>query len=261
MNGSGGRHVLVLGGSTESRRLAALLAGNPALRVTTSLAGRVSTPAHHDGEVRVGGFGGAEGLARWLHEHAVDAVVDATHPFAEAISDHAVRAAAKAGVPLLAVRRPAWTAGPKDDWRAVGSFAEAAELLPAIGGRVFLATGRQAVAAFADLDDLWFLVRSVDPPEPPMPRRTRVLLDRGPYTVEGEAALLREHRIEVVVTRNSGGDATAGKLVAARELGLPVVVVQRPPVAAGVAAVPDPAGAVDWLSGLDRRSGGAGRCP
>lgn len=257
-------HVLILGGTAEARRLAAVLADDQRFRVTTSLAGRVTTPTVHAGEVRSGGFGGAEGLARWLRERGTDALVDATHPFAEVISRHAVRAAAAAKIPLLAVRRPGWVQGPGDDWRSVGSLDEAAALLPELGTRILLTIGRQGLPAFADLDELWFLIRSVDPPEPPMPRHAEVVLARGPFTVQDELALLRAHQVDVVVTRDSGGDATAAKLVAARTLGTPVVVICRPPLPSGIPVVEDVAGAVEWLSRLllaGRDPGGADTCP
>ncbi|MGP3983216.1 cobalt-precorrin-6A reductase [Streptomyces sp. KR80] len=244
---SGTRHVLVLGGTTEARRLATELTDDPALKVTSSLAGRVARPRLPAGDVRIGGFGGPEGLARWLREHQVDALIDATHPFAGTISFHAARAAAAVHVPLLALRRPGWVAGDGDTWHAAASLDEAAELLPALGERVFLTTGRTGLSTFAHLTGLWFLVRSVEPPEPPQPPRMQVLLDRGPFTVEGEAELLHRHRIDVLVTKDSGGPATAAKLTAARAAGLPVVVVRRPAVPEGVPVAADPAEAVAWL--------------
>lgn len=242
-------HVLILGGTTEARRLAELLAAGPpgprsGLRVTNSLAGRVSAPRMPPGEVRVGGFGGAEGLADWLREHGVDLLVDATHPFAGTISFNAARAAATAQVPLLALRRPGWEPREGDVWHETGSLAQAAGLLPSLGRRVFLTTGRMGLSAFAALDDLWFLVRSVDAPEPPCPSRMEVLLERGPFTLDGERELLRRHRIDVLVTKDSGGAATAPKLTAAREAGLPVVVVRRPAVPEGVTVVTEPEQAV-----------------
>jgi precorrin-6A/cobalt-precorrin-6A reductase len=240
-------HVLVLGGTTEARQLAAELAVRPGVRVTTSLAGRVSRPGALEGDVRIGGFGGAEGLAEWLREHGVAAVVDATHPFASGITANAARAAAATGIPAVVLRRPGWRPGPGDRWHSTASLAEAAALLPALGRRVFLTTGRLGLAAFADLAALHFLVRSVEAPEPPLPPHTEVLLARGPFTVDGEEALLREHRIDVLVTKDSGGDATAAKLTAARELGLPVVVVRRPPLPEHVTAVPDVASALARL--------------
>ncbi|MDX2604926.1 cobalt-precorrin-6A reductase [Streptomyces caniscabiei] len=241
-------HVLILGGTTEARRLAELLHTTPGVRLTSSLAGRVASPRLPPGEVRVGGFGGAEGLAAWLREHGVDAFIDATHPFAGTMSFHAAQAAATTHVPLLALRRPGWVPGPDDDWRDAGSLTEAARLLPTLGRRVFLTTGRMGLAAFAALDDLWFLVRSVDPPEAPYPARTEVLLDRGPFSLDGERELLRRHRVDVVVTKDSGGAATAPKLTAAREAGLPVVVVRRPPVPEDVPVVADPEAAARWVA-------------
>ncbi|MFC5721453.1 cobalt-precorrin-6A reductase [Streptomyces gamaensis] len=243
------RHILILGGTTEARRLAAELAGTPGLRLTSSLAGRVTAPRLPAGDVRIGGFGGPEGLARWLREQRVDALIDATHPFAEKISANAAAAAADVHIPLLAVRRPGWVPVAGDDWRFVSSLAEAADALPALGSRVFLTTGRMGLASFAHCEELWFLVRSVDAPEGAVPPRMSVLLDRGPFTVEGERALLRQHAIEVLVTKDSGATATSAKLVAAREAGLPVVVVRRPAVPVGVAVVPDVAGAVGWVCG------------
>ncbi|HEU4423408.1 MAG TPA: cobalt-precorrin-6A reductase [Pilimelia sp.] len=248
--------VLLLGGTAEARRLAGLLAGRPGLRVVTSLAGRVSLPVQPAGEVRTGGFGGPAGLAAWLRAERAGAVVDATHPFATRITASAVAAAAEAGVPLLALRRPGWTAGPGDDWRRVPSLATAAQAVAGLGGRVFLTTGRGGLAAFAHLDRQWFLLRCVDPPEPPAPPHLVVLLDRGPFTVEGELRLMRDHAIDVLVTKDSGGEMTAAKLTAARRLDLPVVMVDRPPLplprpgGAGPAVVETVDAAVAWLAAL-----------
>jgi precorrin-6A/cobalt-precorrin-6A reductase len=240
-------NILVLGGTDEARRLAAALAGRPGTHLVSSLAGRVRNPKLPVGEVHEGGFGGPEGLAAWLAERRIDVVVDATHPFAARMTASAVEATAGAGVPLLILRRPGWQAGPGDDWRWVPSLAAAAELLPELGERVFLSTGRRSLPVFAGLDDLWFLARSVDPPEPPLPRRLEVLLSRGPFTVEGELALMREHRVDMLVTKDSGGEMTTAKLLAARELGLPVVIVRRSPPPGGVAAVETVEAAVAWL--------------
>ncbi|MFI7102064.1 cobalt-precorrin-6A reductase [Streptomyces sp. NPDC050161] len=243
-----GRHVLVLGGTTEARELAAELAATaPDVQVTSSLAGRVGTPRLPVGEVRIGGFGGPDGLARWLREHAVDVLIDATHPFANTISLHAAQAAATAHVPLLSLRRPGWVPGPGDNWHPVASLDEAAAALPALGSRIFLTTGRMGLAHFAHLADLWFLVRSVDAPEAPHPPRMRTLLDRGPFTLDGERALIADHRIDVLVTKDSGAAATAPKLAAAREAGIPVVLVTRPPAPDGVPTVAGPAEAARWV--------------
>lgn len=239
--------VLVLGGTAEARRLSTALADAPDVHAVTSLAGRVSAPALPPGEVRVGGFGGAAGLASWLREHRIDAVVDATHPFAAVISASAVTAGRDAGVPLLALRRPGWTERPGDDWRRVPSLDAAAAALPALGERVLLTTGRQGLAAFAGVDACWFLVRTVDPPEAPTPRRMELVLDRGPFTLDGERALLAGRRIDVLVTKDSGGPMTVAKLDAARELGVPVVMVDRPPPP-DAPAVTTVDGALAWVT-------------
>ncbi|MBD0708993.1 MULTISPECIES: cobalt-precorrin-6A reductase [unclassified Streptomyces] len=243
-------HILILGGTTEARALAGLLhaEGRPDLRVTSSLAGRVARPRLPEGEVRIGGFGGVDGLVEWLGGHAVDAVIDATHPFAGRISFNAARAAATAHVPLLALRRPGWVPAEGDRWHSVPSLEAAAETLDGLGDRVFLTTGRMGLATFAGLPQ-WFLVRSVDAPEGPAPARTELLLDRGPFTLDGERDLLARHRIDVVVTKDSGGAATAPKLTAAREAGLPVVLVRRPPAPGGVPVAETAGEAAGWVSG------------
>lgn len=245
--------VLILGGTAEARRLAAELDALPGVSVISSLAGRTSTPLLPPGRVRIGGFGGAAGLAAFVRESGVDAIVDATHPFAAVISASAATAGAGTGVPLLALRRPGWTAVDGDDWHRVTSVAAAAEALPALGRRALLTTGRQTLAAFAALDEVWFLVRAVEPPDPPVPARTTVLLDRGPFTLDGERALLREHRIDVVVTKDSGSPAVTAKLDAARSLRVPVLIVDRPAPASGVPSVATVREAVAWVAGLRRR--------
>ncbi len=245
--------VLVLGGTSEARALAARLAGRPGLRVVSSLAGRVSNPSLPAGEVRVGGFGGAAGLAAYARAEGVGAVVDATHPFAETISAHAVEACAVAGLPLLRLARPGWTPGEGDDWHGAGSLDEAAALLPRLGTRVFLTTGRQGLASFAPVD-LWFLIRCVDPPSGPLPARHEVLLARGPYYRGAERALMARFAIDVLVTKNSGGPLTAGKLDAARDLQIPVVMVSRP-AAAATESVTAVGGAVRWVENHIARPG------
>jgi precorrin-6A/cobalt-precorrin-6A reductase len=221
--------VLVLGGTAEARELAAALAdAEPRLRVVSSLAGRVARPRLPAGEVRIGGFGGPDGLAAWLAEHEVRAVVDATHPFAERISASAAAACERCELPLLRLEREGWRPRAGDRWRWVADVDEASRTFEH-GARVLLTTGRQGLAAFAHRDDAWFLIRTVDPPQPPLPPRHELLLDRGPYTLQGELALVDGHAIDVVVTKDSGGAHTRAKLDAARERGLPVVVVRRPP--------------------------------
>ena len=237
--------VLILGGTAEARALAARLDGE-GVAVTSSLAGRVANPRLPAGDVRIGGFGGPEALARWLAENDVAAVIDATHPFAERISASAARAAPAAGVALLRLERPGWTEQPGDRWHWVDDLGQAAAAIGSLGERVLLTTGRQGLAAFAPVAHAWFLVRCVDQPDPPLPPRHELLLDRGPYTLDGELALIDDHRIDLVVTKDSGGAHTEAKLDAARGRGLPVIVVRRPPRPAvpSVATVDE---AVDWV--------------
>lgn len=217
--------VLVLGGTREARELATRLVGE-GVAVVTALAGRTEAPLMPPGEVRIGGFGGAEGLARWLQEREIERVVDATHPFAARISESARTACAAAGVPLETVERAGYEEGADDDWRWVDSLAEAARA--AEGHRVLLTTGRLGLDAFADAD-AWFLIRCITRPETPLPPG-ELLLERGPFTLDGELDLIDRYNIDMVITKDSGGPAP--KLEAAHRRGLPVVVVRRPePVA------------------------------
>ncbi|MFF0813681.1 cobalt-precorrin-6A reductase [Rhodococcus sp. NPDC003318] len=244
--------LLVLGGTSEARALAGVLVDEPGIECVSSLAGRVREPRLPAGEVRVGGFGGVDGLATWLRDNGVDAVVDATHPFAARITANAAAATARVGTPLLVLRRPAWVPVAGDRWHPVPDLATAARTVPTLGERILLTIGRQGVDAFADAPGR-YLIRAIDPPEGALPAETELLLDRGPFTVESEIALLRDHRIEVVVTKNSGGPLTEAKLVAARESGIPVVVVERPALPAGVPVV----GAVTEASAWVHRVGAA----
>jgi precorrin-6A/cobalt-precorrin-6A reductase len=220
--------ILILGGTAEARALADEFdsAGVP---VVSSLAGRVSDPRLPAGETRIGGFGGPRALAEWLELREVSAIVDATHPFAARISASAVEAAALSSRPLLRVERPAWQEREGDRWQRVRDLDEAVGVLPRLGQRVFLTSGRQGLAAFAALDDLWFLIRCVEAPVTDLPRMHELVLARGPYTHAAERELFEDHRIDVLVTKNSGGDLTQPKLDVARERGLPVVMVDRPP--------------------------------
>ncbi len=239
--------VLILGGTGEARKLAAGLraAGTDVL---SSLAARTRQPRLPDGPVHTGGFGGPDGLAAFLREERITHLIDATHPFADVITANAALAAGDAGVPRLVLRQPAWDADPA--WDTVADIREAAETVRAWPGEaVFLTTGRRELAAFAADDGHRFLVRTVDPPEGPVPPRMTLILGRGPYTVEGESALLRDHGIGLLVTKNSGGSMTAAKLRAARDLGIQVVMVRRPPLPPGsrvVATIPE---ALHWISG------------
>jgi precorrin-6A/cobalt-precorrin-6A reductase len=236
--------VLLLGGTGEARRLAeALVAGG--VDVVSSLAGRVAQPVLPPGEVRIGGFGGAEGLVAWLRANPVRGVVDATHPFAATMTRNAASATAATGTPLLRLHRPGWTALPGDDWRWVDSLEEAATAV-GLFAHVFVTTGRLGLHAFAGLP-MEVVLRTVEPPEPPLPARTTVVLGRGPFTVGSELALMREHAVDVVVTKDSGGGMTAAKLTAARELGIPVVLVRRPPLPVGVPVVESVEAARAWV--------------
>jgi len=236
--------VLVLGGTAEARALAAQLVAD-GVDVLSSLAGRVSQPALPVGRVRVGGFGGVEGLAAFLVEHQVDAVVDATHPFAATISANAAAASAATGTPLLRLARPGWSDhADADRWTWVDDV-EAVLALP--GERPFLTTGRQGLAAFLPWAARAVLVRVVDPPDLDLPPAWRVLRSRGPYALDGERAILTEHRADLLVTKDSGGTHTEAKLDAARELGVPVVVVRRPAPPVGVPTVADVPAAAAWV--------------
>ncbi len=246
--------VLLLGGTTEGAALAKALADDPRFAVTTSLAGRTRRPAALPGTVRVGGFGGAAGLASYLAEQRIDSLVDATHPFAATISRHAAEACHATGTARLRLVRPPWRAAPGDQWVEVASAAEAATCLPGAGRRAFLTVGRRALASFADRPHTWYLVRVVDPPDTPLIDAPHlVIAARGPFALEDEIALLRRHRIEVLVTRNSGGTATRAKLDAARRLGLPVVMIARPEEPSGerVASVEE---TMEWLGARLRGS-------
>ena len=240
--------MLVLGGTGEARALAAALRGTPEVRVVSTLAGRVARPRLPAGEVRIGGFGGPAGLAAYLRAERVDAVVDATHPFAERMSWSAAEACAETGIALLRLERPAFERDPEIDWRAAASLDAAAALLPGAGRRVFLTTGRQGLAAFARVEHAFFLVRCVEPPEPAtLPADHELVLDRGPFSLAGELSLIDRHALDVLVTKDSGGDMTRAKLDAARARGLPVIVVARPPrpAAQTVATVEQ---ALRWLA-------------
>jgi precorrin-6A/cobalt-precorrin-6A reductase len=237
--------ILILGGTGEARELAAGLTTAGA-DVLSSLAGRVRQPRLPDGPVRIGGFGGADGLAAFLREERITHLVDATHPFAETITANAARAAADAGVPRLVLRRPGWAADRA--WDEVPDIrAAAAAVRGWPGERVFLTTGRRDLGVFAADDRHQFLVRTVDPPDGPVPPRMTLVLDRGPYTVESESVLIADHRIGLLVTKNSGGPMTSAKLTAARDLGVQVVMVQRPPLPPGSAVAATVPAALRWL--------------
>ncbi|MCW2658975.1 MAG: Cobalt-precorrin-6x reductase [Mycobacterium sp.] len=239
--------VLLLGGTAEARALAKTL--HPRVDIISSLAGRVPDPALPVGPVRIGGFGGVDGLRRWLRDEHIGAVVDATHPFAATMTAHAAEACAALRLPHLVLARAAWAPG---NAIVVESDTEAAKAAAKQQySRVFLTTGRSSVQAFAD-SDAWFLIRAVTAPDAAsLPRHHQLLLSRGPYRYDGELSLLAEHRIEALVTKNSGGDMTRAKLDAAAALHIPVVMVARPRLPAGVTAVGTVEDAAEWVAGLD----------
>ena len=235
--------VLLLGGTAEARALAEQL--HPHVDIISSLAGRVPNPALPVGPVRIGGFGGVEGLRAWLVDNDITAVVDATHPFAATITANAAAACAELGLPHLVLHRPPWDPAGAT---VVCSDTEAAEVVADKGySRVFLTTGRSSVAAFAD-GDAWFLIRVVTAPDVAvLPANHEVLLSRGPYHFDSECELLRSRNIEVLVTKNSGGALTEAKLGAARALDVDVIMIERPALPAGVQVVGSVQEALVWV--------------
>ncbi|KQU47940.1 cobalt-precorrin-6X reductase [Rhodococcus sp. Leaf278] len=239
--------VLILGGTTEARALAAALDRVRGIETVTSLAGRVARPILPVGQTRIGGFGGPDALAEWLRDNAVDVVVDATHPFASTIGTHAEHATAATGAALLVLTRPPWNEVEGDRWTYVPSLPDAAAAITP-GSRVFLTTGRQGVHHFASVDHSWFLVRSIDPPTGPVPSRMRLLLDRGPFDLDHESKVLADNRIDLLITKNSGGDMMRAKLDAARAASIPVLMVARPAAPNSAPIVYEVETAVDWLT-------------
>jgi precorrin-6A/cobalt-precorrin-6A reductase len=237
--------VLILGGTGEARELAAALVAH-AHEVTTSLAGRTSEPLLPAGAVRVGGFGGAEGLAAYLRALGVERLVDATHPYADEISANAVAATEQTGVPLVRLMRAPWAEPAGARWRHVGSIEAAAAVLPS-GARVLVTSGHEGLDELLARDDCRFVVRLIEAPERAMPGHAKLLLARPPYDLEGERELMRRERITHLVSKNSGGEQTAAKLEAARELGVEVVMVDRPgyPAAVEVETVMEAVAAIE----------------
>lgn len=244
-----GRRLLILGGTAEARALAARLV-DQGHQVTSSLAGRVSNPALPAGEVRIGGFGGVDGLVDHLTTTRPDAVVDATHPYAATMTAHALAATDEVGIPLIRLARPGWGDHPDaGDWIWVDDHRRAATVAADRSRRPFLTTGRQTLDRYSVLADHDALIRVVEPPTEPLPQRWTLIRDRGPYRITGELELLRARGIDALVTKDSGGRYTSAKLDAAQVLGVPVVVVRRPPPPAGVQLV---ASVDEALDGLDR---------
>lgn len=243
--------LLILGGTTEATALGKLIDAqgllSKGLHATMSFAGRVERPARHPVPRRIGGFGGVAGLVRYLRDHGVTHVVDATHPFASQMSFNAVEACAQAGVPLIALTRPAWQAEPGDSWTHVPDIAGAVAALDRPAQNVMLAVGRMHLEAFAPNPQHRYLLRLVDAPStpPPFPHHA-IEVSRGPFTHDGDLALMQSHEIQLVVSKNAGGTGAYAKISAARALGLPVVMIDRPsqPERAECA---DPQGVLDWM--------------
>lgn len=244
-------NLLLLGGASEAVQLGRILAAR-GVKATISLAGRVKDPAAQPLPMRVGGFGGIEGLTAWLKDHAISHVIDATHPFAAQMSANAVAACERAGIPLLALTRAPWVAGEGDRWITVPDIDAAAAALKGPAQRVFLAVGRINLAAFACQPQHDYLLRLIDPPGAlPLPK-AKAIIARGPFDLEGDLALMRTHRIEVVVSKNAGGTGARAKIDAARALGLPVIMIDRPaiPRRAETHNIED---ALAWLHGAAER--------
>ncbi len=238
--------ILILGGTGDATTLAAKASQIPDLEVVSSIAGRTQTPIAPVGAIRVGGFGGAAGLAQYLRENQIDRVIDATHPFAAQISWNAAQAAAEVGIPHVMLIRPAWEKTEHDRWIEVADIESAVCRVEAQGQRVFLTIGRQQLAPFARLQNIWFLMRSIDSPTSSIPNG-KILLDRGPFTVQDERRLIADYNIDMIVSKNSGGNATYAKIIAAREMEIPIVMIDRPavPIAPQVSSVD---AALRWLT-------------
>ncbi|MEB3151719.1 MAG: cobalt-precorrin-6A reductase [Sphaerospermopsis sp.] len=239
--------VLILGGTGDAAELTARINNITGIEAIASLAGRTREPITPIGNVRVGGFGGVTGLVEYLKHQKIDVLIDATHPFANHISWNAAAAATQMGIPRLLVNRPPWEKQPGDLWIEVENNTEAAAALENQAQRVFLTIGRQEISAFSHLQEMWFLMRMIDPPNadvviPP----GLMLFDRGPFTLEDEREILTKYNIDTIVSKNSGGNATYPKIIAAREMGIKVVMVKRPPVPPGE-QVADVESAVKWL--------------
>jgi precorrin-6A/cobalt-precorrin-6A reductase len=239
--------ILILGGTTEARVLGERLAKRGVLDVTLSLAGRTAAPVPHAVPVRVGGFGGAAGLADYLAEERIGAMIDATHPYATVISENAIAAARQTTVPFMTLRRPPWTAVAGDRWIEVNDASAAVSTIGTESRGVFVALGRNELKPFAGAPQHRYLVRSVDPVDPPLPLpHVSYVTARGPFSEVDDRALMTAHAIDVVIAKNSGGSAAYGKIAAARALGIAVILLRRP-AAPDVPAVKTVEEAIAWL--------------
>lgn len=238
--------VLILGGTAEAAALARALSDWPDYDVIVSLAGRTRTPERVAGTMRIGGFGGPDGLASYLRDQSIDALIDATHPFAEQMGRHAVLAVEQASIQRLRLVRHPWEKKPGDNWVDAIDIVDAAAMLQGLARRVFITSGHRDIEAFAELDDIWFLIRTIEPVARPLPGQVLCVQAKGPFDEADETALLQKHRIDAIVTKASGGEATYAKIAAARRLGLPVVMIQRPDPPPGP-IVHDTVAAKTWL--------------
>jgi precorrin-6A/cobalt-precorrin-6A reductase len=246
--------ILILGGTGDAARVIEQVAALPNVTPIASLAGRTPAPnVPSSGTIRRGGFGGIDGLINFLQTEAIDLIIDATHPFAAQISHNAAQAAIVCNIPRILLNRPGWAIEPGDRWIEVPDHAAAATLLPTISNRVFLTIGRQELAAYTGIPDLWCLMRMITPPDPPIPQG-EILLDQGPFSLEAEINLLQTHNIGAIVSKNSGGNATYAKIIAARTLGLPVIMIPRPQLPDGPIVHSIPA-AIAWVKQTTRRLG------
>ncbi len=224
--------LLILGGTGDASTLAKKAASIADLNIILSLAGRTETARNSSSnntsiQTRIGGFGGIEGLIDYLQQNSINLIIDATHPFAAQISHHGAEAARICKIPYLMLDRPQWEKERGDNWIEVETIAEATKILPNVAKRVFLTIGRQELAAFAHFQDIWFLMRSIEPPQPPIPQG-KIILHQAPFYPEAEKKLLIEYQIGAIVSKNSGGEATYAKIIAAREIGIPIVMTKRP---------------------------------
>ena len=244
--------ILILGGTGEGFRLAEYLHAHPDVDVITSMAGRTPAPKTPAGALRRGGFGGVDGLVSYLRAEGISAMIDATHPFASRMSRNAALAGRAAGIACVHIHRPGWSRAPGDDWHEVACLEDAADALPAGAGATFLTVGKTQLHHFSRRDDVAFLARIVAPlghdeDVGALPAKLTFVYDKGPFDLESERQLLMRHKIAWIVSKNSGGAAAQGKLVAARELGIPVIMVRRPDAPDGV-CVGDGDAAIQWLN-------------
>lgn len=252
----GKTRILILGGTTEARQLAERLAVRQTVEVLLSLAGRTKEPLAQNAPVRIGGFGGSAGLADFIRREAIDLLVDATHPFATRISSNAAEAASMTGIAVFALQRQAWQPVIGDQWHQVADIGAALAALGPTPRRVFLAIGRQEAHQADAFPQHSYLVRSVDPVDPPLRAPDVVsILDRGPFRLDDEVKLLKQHLIDCIIAKNSGGSATYAKIEAARLLGIPLLMIARQTAA----AVPTVGSLEEALARVDHFVSGAAK--